>query len=68
MLIIPGCFCFVFTPGEKHPVESTAEESDDETLKGALEEDLVGNLGLLDEEVEILGDENNDEALEGAFT
>ena len=33
MLIIPGRFCFAFTPGEKHPVESTAEASDDETLE-----------------------------------
>ena len=47
MLIIPGRFCFTFTPGEKHPVESTAEESDDEALEEALDEDLVGILDLL---------------------
>ena len=48
MLIIPGRFCFSFIPGEKHPAESTAEESDDEPLEeGALDEDLVGDLDLL---------------------
>ena len=33
MLIIPGRFFFAFTPGEKHPVESTAEASDDVILE-----------------------------------
>ena len=46
--MIPRRFRFSFMTGEKHPAESTAEESDDEPLEeGALDEDLVGDLDLL---------------------
>ena len=59
MLITPGRFCFAFTPGEKHPAESTAEASDDETLElvtlGTGEGDIRSS--------EILAKGNDDETL-----